>query len=121
MPAVPEGLLITLLQRQSPVRASLDPFVLDHLQPISVWVQDKSNVLHSPFGQPLLPLDAFGIQELASFVKVINRDTNVSKPLWLRITVMVDLSFLLLRAYRSQSGSEADFLFSLTVVPRELQ
>ena len=99
----------TQLQRQSPVRGSLDPFVLDQLDPISIRVQDKGNVLHSPFSQPLPPLDVFGVQELARFIKVVNSDANVSKSLWFRIAVMVDFPFLLLRACRSQSSPDTGF------------
>lgn len=51
--------------------------ILNNLNPVSIWVQNKSNVLHTAICQSLLPVDIQSLEALTRGVDVVNRDTWV--------------------------------------------
>lgn len=50
-------------------------FVLHNLNPVVVWVKQKSDVLHASIGQTLLPIDAERLEARASRIQVVYSDT----------------------------------------------
>lgn len=49
--------------------------VLDNLNPVTIGVQQKRDVLHSSICQSLLPANLKILKPLAGGIQVINRDT----------------------------------------------
>ena len=58
-----------------PVGCALDLLVLHNLNPISIGIQDKCNVVHPPVGQALLEVDVECLEAVARGLEVIHRDT----------------------------------------------
>jgi len=89
-----------------PVCSSLQLLILNNLNPIVVRIEDKCHVFHATICKPLLPVNTLVIKALACRIKVINGNTyyisaflpklhkslehtNVSKSLWLIISVVI--------------------------------
>jgi hypothetical protein len=48
---------------------------LNHLNPVVIGIQDKSNVVHAAIGQTLLEGDIDRVKPVARGLEVIDRDT----------------------------------------------
>jgi hypothetical protein len=88
------------------------PLVLDNLNPVTIGVQQKGNVLHAPVCESLLPADILILKSLASSFEIVNRNTcfvsfrnhqlhanrltNMAKALGLAVAVVVVKALVLL-------------------------
>ena len=60
-----------------------------HLNPVSIRVQDESDVLHLPIGETLLEWHAQPLEACASGLNVVHGDRDMAKPARLGIARMV--------------------------------
>lgn len=58
----------------SPVGGALDPFILDHLNPISIRVQNEGDVLHHAIGETLLERYLERFEAIACALKIVGGD-----------------------------------------------
>jgi hypothetical protein len=71
----------TLIFRHSPIGAVPELLILNNLNPISIRIQDKGDVLHAAIRKSLLPVYLLILKALAGSIKIINRDAyNRSVP-----------------------------------------
>lgn len=59
----------------SPVGSALDALVLDHLNPISIGVQNESDILHHAIGETLLEVHIEGLEPVACRLEIVDGDT----------------------------------------------
>jgi hypothetical protein len=57
-----------------PVAGALDGFVLNDLNPVSIWIQEEGDILHPSIGEALLPADLQRLEASACRIKVIDRN-----------------------------------------------
>lgn len=60
---------------KSPVAGALERFILNHLNPIAIRIQNERHVLHATVSQALLPVDIHRLEARARRVEVIDRNT----------------------------------------------
>lgn len=58
-----------------PVAAPLQRLVLNHLNPVVVWVQDKRHRSHPAVSQTLLPVNIQALETITGGTQVVNGDT----------------------------------------------
>ena len=58
-----------------PISGTLDSLVLHYLDPISIGIQNKCDVVHAPVSQALLKVHLQRLEAVARSLKVVNRDT----------------------------------------------
>lgn len=67
----------------------LQTLILNDLNPVVVWVEDKRDILHSPVREPLLPVHILVLEPLARRIEVVDADADVAESLRLRVAVVV--------------------------------
>lgn len=60
---------------RSPFASALQSLILNDLDPVTIWVKHKGDILHSAISQPLLPVNAEIIEASTSSVEVVDGDT----------------------------------------------
>lgn len=55
-----------------PVGGALDPLVLDHLDPVSIWIQKERHIVHPTVSQTLLEVDLERFEALAGRLEVVD-------------------------------------------------
>jgi hypothetical protein len=58
----------------SPVGGALDSLILDHLDPVSIGVQDERDVLHHAIGKTLLERYLKGLEAVAGALQIVGGD-----------------------------------------------
>lgn len=58
-----------------PVSSALNPLILYHLNPISIGIQNKCDVVHPSISQTLLKVHLQRLEAVARSREVVNRDT----------------------------------------------
>lgn len=58
-----------------PVSSTLNSLILHHLNPISIGIQNKCDIVHPPISQALLKVHFQRLKAVARSREVINRDT----------------------------------------------
>jgi len=54
-------------------------FLTDELDPVAIWIQCKSNILHSPVGQFLLEFNSLTLKPKTSILQGTHRNTNLDR------------------------------------------
>lgn len=101
----------------------------NNLNPVSIGIQNKSNVLHSTLIQLLLELDANLVESLTGSLNVVDSDGQMSETLGLGVSVVVgELSVVLsapvvgqLKQTLTVTGSRLVVLLEVLIVRQEVE